>query len=155
MDRLQQVEHEAYLTLMAGRAGVLVPDVLAAGPFGPSRDAALVTRVPDGPALAQADLTDLTDGTLDDILLAVLRLRDAGISHGALGGDTIIVSDRGICVRGFRRASASAPAGRLDADLAAVLGAMAVGAGAERAAAAAVRLLDADTARAALVHLQR
>ena len=31
MDRLQQVEHEAYLTLMAQRAGVLVPDVLAAG----------------------------------------------------------------------------------------------------------------------------
>src|SRR5262249_55347474 len=54
LDRLQQVEHEAYLTLMAGRAGVLVPDVLAAGRFGPSRDAALVTSVPDGPALSQA-----------------------------------------------------------------------------------------------------
>jgi glycosyltransferase 2 family protein len=52
LDRLQQVEHEAYLTLMAGRAGVLVPDVLAAGRFGPSRDAALVTQVPDGVALA-------------------------------------------------------------------------------------------------------
>ena len=48
LDRLQQVEHEAYLTLMAGRAGVPVPDVLAAGRFGPSRDAALVTRLPDG-----------------------------------------------------------------------------------------------------------
>ena len=55
LDRLHQVEHEAYLTLMAGRAGVLVPEVLAAGRFGPSRDAALVTRVPDGPALSQAD----------------------------------------------------------------------------------------------------
>ena len=39
LDRLQQVEHEAYLTFMAGRAGVLVPDVLAVGRFGPSRDA--------------------------------------------------------------------------------------------------------------------
>ena len=48
LDRLQQVEHEAYLTLMAGRAGVLVPDVIAAGRFGPSRDAALVTSLPDG-----------------------------------------------------------------------------------------------------------
>ncbi|HTQ93835.1 MAG TPA: flippase-like domain-containing protein [Streptosporangiaceae bacterium] len=155
MDRLQQVEHEAYLTLMAGRAGVLVPDVLAAGPFGPSRDAALVTAVPGGPALAQADGSGLTDATLDEILLAVLRLREAGISHGALGGDTIIVSDRGICLRGFRRASASAPVGRLDTDLAAALGAMAVRAGAERTAAAAVRVLDADTVRGALVHLQR
>ena len=52
LDRLQQVEHEAYLTLMAGRAGVLVPDVLAAGRFGPGTDAALVTRVSDGPALS-------------------------------------------------------------------------------------------------------
>jgi glycosyltransferase 2 family protein len=155
MDRLQQVEHEAYLTLMAGRAGVLVPDVLAAGRFGPRRDAALVTRVPDGPALSQADSAGLTDGTLEEILLAVLRLRDAGISHGALGGDTIIVSGQGICVRNFRRASASAPADRLDTDLAAALGAMAVRAGAERTAAAAARVLDADTARAALVHLQR
>jgi hypothetical protein len=34
------VTHEAYLTLMAGRAGVLVPEVLAAGQFGPSKDAA-------------------------------------------------------------------------------------------------------------------
>ena len=106
MDRLQQVEHEAYLTLMAERAGVLVPDVLAAGRFGPSSDAALVTRVPVG-------------------------------------------------IRHFRRASASAPASRLDTDLAAALAAVAVRAGAERAAAAATRTLDADTARGALVHLQR
>jgi uncharacterized protein (TIRG00374 family) len=140
---------------MAGRAGVLVPDVLAAGPFGPSRDAALVTRVPDGQALSQAGGSGLTDGVLDQILLAVLRLRDAGISHGALGGDTIIVSDQGICVRSFRRASASAQASRLDTDLGATLGAMAVRAGVERTAAAAARILDADTARAALVHLQR
>jgi uncharacterized protein (TIRG00374 family) len=155
LDRLQQVEHEAYLTLMAGRAGVPVPDVLAAGRFGPSRDAALVTRLPDGPALSQADGAGLADAILDEVLLAVLQLREARIAHGALGGDTIIVSDRGICVRDFRRASASAPAGRLDGDLAAALGAMAVRAGPERTAATAARVLDADTARAALVHLQR
>ena len=155
LDRLQQVEHEAYLTLMAGRAGVLVPDVLAAGRFGPSRDAALVTQVPDSVALAEATGDDLTDGTLDEMLRAVLRLRDVGIAHGALGGDTILVSGRGTCIRDFRRASAGAPADRLDDDMAAVLGAMAVRAGAERTAAAAVRVLDADTARGALVHLQR
>ena len=155
LDRLQQVEHEAYLTLMAGRAGVLVPDVLAAGRFGPSRDAALATQVPDSVPLAEATGDGLADGTLDEMLRAVLRLRDVGIAHGALGGDTIIVSGRGTCIRDFRRASAGAPACRLDDDMAAVLGAMAVRAGAERTAAAAVRVLDADTARGALVHLQR
>jgi len=65
------------------------------------------------------------------------------------------VSDQGICIRSFRRASASAPASRLDADLAAALGALAVRAGAERAAAAAVRVLNTEAARGALVHLQR
>jgi uncharacterized membrane protein YbhN (UPF0104 family) len=153
LDRLQQVEHEAYLTLMAGRAGVLVPEVLAAGRFGPSGDAALVTWVPDGPALAQA--TEIADAALEEIVLAVLRLRSAGIAHGALGGDTIIVSGQGVCIRNLRSASASAPGSRLDADLAAALAAMAVRAGPERTAAAAARVLDTDSACGALVHLQR
>jgi uncharacterized protein (TIRG00374 family) len=155
LDRMQQVEHEAYLTLTAERAGVMVPEVLAAGRFGPSRDAALVTRVPDGLALSEVNGADLSDGTLDEVLRAVLRLRDADIAHGALGGDTIIVSNQGVCIRDFRRASASAPDSRLDGDLAAALGAMAVRAGAERTAAAATRVLPVDTARGALVHLQR
>jgi glycosyltransferase 2 family protein len=134
LDRLQQVEHEAYLTLMAGRAGVLVPDVLAAGRFGPSRDAALVTRLPDGLALSQVAGAGLADDTLDKILLTVLQLREAGITHGSLGGDTVIVTDQRICIRGFRSASVSAPASQLDRDLAAALAAMAVRAGAERTA---------------------
>ena len=185
LDRMQQVEHEAYLTLMAGRAGVLVPEVLAAGRFGPSNDAALVTRLPDGPSLSQAaDVTvadgpgadrtvadrtvadgpgadrtladsPVADATLDELLLTVLRLRAAGIAHGALGSDTLILAAEGICVRNFRCASSSAPASRLDSDLAAVLAAMAVRAGVERTAAAAARVLDADLAHSALVHLQR
>ena len=48
LTRRQQVEHEAYLTLMADRAGVRVPAVLAAGPAGPARDALFVTRPPAG-----------------------------------------------------------------------------------------------------------
>jgi uncharacterized protein (TIRG00374 family) len=170
LDRMQQVEHEAYLTLMAGRAGVLVPEVLAAGRFGPSNDAALVTRLPDGPPLSQAadatvadtTVADTTvadaivaDATLDELLLTVLRLRAAGIAHGALGSDTIILAAEGICVRSFRRASSPAPVSRLDSDLAAVLAAMAVRVGIERTAAAAARVLDADLALSALVHLQR
>jgi uncharacterized protein (TIRG00374 family) len=155
LDRLQQVEHEAYLTLMAGRAGVRVPEVLAVGRFGPSRDAALVSRLPDGPVLAEADGGVLSDAALDELLLAVLRLREAGIAHGALGAETIIVSAEGACLRDFRCASSAAPQARLDGDLAATLAAMAVRVGAERAATAAARVLDADAVRGALVHLQR
>jgi uncharacterized protein (TIRG00374 family) len=60
-----------------------------------------------------------------------------------------------VCISHYRSASSEAPAGRLDNDLAAVLAAMAVPVGIERTAAAASRVLDADTARGALVHLQR
>jgi hypothetical protein len=155
LDRLQQFEHEAYLTFVAARAGVLVPEVLAAGRFGPSRDAALVTRRPDGPTLAEADGGVLSDETLDDVLHTVLRLRDARLAHGTLGAETIIISPAGICLRDFRSASASASDGRLDGDLAAALAALAVRAGVGRTAAAAGRVLDAGTARGALVHLQR
>jgi uncharacterized membrane protein YbhN (UPF0104 family) len=52
LTRRQQVEHEAYLTLMADRAGARVPVVLAAGPAGPSKDALLVTRPPTGRTLS-------------------------------------------------------------------------------------------------------
>ncbi len=140
---------------MAGRAGVLVPEVLAAGRFGPSRDAALVTRLPDGPALAEASDAVLSDETLDEVLQNLLRLRKAGLAHGTVGAETIIVSPAGICLKDFRTASAAAPDERLDGDLAAGLAAMAVRAGAGRTAAAAARVLGAGAARGALVHLQR
>ena len=52
LTRLQQVEHEAYVNLMAQRAGARVPEVLAAGRAGPSGDAVLLTRPPPGERLA-------------------------------------------------------------------------------------------------------
>jgi uncharacterized membrane protein YbhN (UPF0104 family) len=48
LTRRQQVEHEAYLMLMAERAGARVPEVLAAGAAGPANDALLVSRPPSG-----------------------------------------------------------------------------------------------------------
>ncbi len=53
LTRRQQVEHEAFLTLMAERAGARVPAVLAAGPAGPAHDAVLVTRPPSGRRLSE------------------------------------------------------------------------------------------------------
>ncbi len=73
LTRRQQVEHEAYLTLMAARAGARVPAVLVAGPAGPAHDALLVTRPPAGRRLSAfppfvppggpADPEAATDGT--------------------------------------------------------------------------------------------
>ena len=54
INRLQQVEHEAYLTFLAAHAGTLVPEIVAAGRCGPAHDAVLVTRLPEGRRLARS-----------------------------------------------------------------------------------------------------
>lgn len=51
LTRIQQVEHEAFLTLLAGGSGARVPEVAAAGRAGPAHDALLVTRPPAGTRL--------------------------------------------------------------------------------------------------------
>ena len=62
--RVQQVEHEAYLTMRAGQVGVAVPEIVAAGTAGPSKDALLVSRLPTGKPLSEADLTNAGDAAL-------------------------------------------------------------------------------------------
>ncbi len=66
LTRRQQVEHEAYLTLLADRAGVRVARVLAAGPAGPARDALLVTSPPPGRPLSALPPFVLPDGAGPD-----------------------------------------------------------------------------------------
>ena len=89
--RLQQVEHEAFLTLRAGQAGVAVPEVVEAGAAGPSGDALLVYRLPAGTALSDTDAADISDATLDDLYRQLLTLRRARIAHGAISGDALLV----------------------------------------------------------------
>ena len=155
LDRLQQVEHEAYLTLMAGRAGVLVPDVLAAGRFGPSRDAALVTRCQTAWPWPRRPATTWPTARW---MRCCGRCCGYVTSASRTGPSAATPSS---CPAGASASVTSAahpPRPRPAAWTATwppLLGAMAVRAGAERTAAAAVRVLDADTARGALVHLQR
>jgi glycosyltransferase 2 family protein len=155
--RLQQVEHEAYLTLRAGRAGVAVPEVLEAGTAGPSGDALLVYRRPAGTVLDEADAAGISDATLDDVYRQLLALRRARIAHGAISGQTLMV-DRatgGVVVAEFRNAAAGASPDQLDRDLAGGLAATAVAAGADRAADAAARCLPPEALEGALRHLHK
>ena len=119
LNRLQQVEHEAYLTFLAGHAGALVPEIVAAGRCGPAHDAALITRLPDGTRFSQVEDDAVSDHDLDGFLRSVLLLRESGISHGALSPETVLITAQGPVLRDFRRASSSAPARRTDGDLAA------------------------------------
>jgi glycosyltransferase 2 family protein len=155
--RLQQVEHEAFLTLRAGQAGVAVPEVVEAGTAGPSKDALLVCRLPPGSSLADADGDQVSDAVLDDLYRQLLTLRGARIAHGAISGDALLVGPAAqtVVVADFRNAAAAASPDQLDRDLAGALAATAVTVGAERAADAAARNLAPRTLEGALRHLQR
>jgi glycosyltransferase 2 family protein len=157
LTRLQQVEHEAYLTLRAGQAGVAVTEVIEAGTAGPSRDALLVCRLPAGTALSEVDAAGLSDVTLDEVYRQLLALRRARIAHGAISGDALLVDPAAqtVVVTDFRNVSASASPDQLDRDLAGAIAATAVVAGAERAAASAARCLEPQVLEGALRHLHK
>jgi glycosyltransferase 2 family protein len=155
--RLQQVEHEAFLTFRAEQAGVTVPEVVEAGTAGPSGDALLVVRPPAGSALADADAAALSDAALADLYRQLLSLRRARIAHGAISGETVLVdaTTQTVVLTDFRNGVASASAAELDRDLAGALAATAVAVGAERAAAVAARSLTPEVLGSVLRHLHK
>jgi len=153
--RLQQVEHEAYLTLRARQSGAAVPDIIEAGVAGPSRDALIVAGWPAGQLLSEADA--ISDAALDDLYRQLLTLRRARIVHGAISGDTLLADPATdtITVLDFRNASSNGTADQLDRDMAGAVAATALAVGASRAAGAAARCLDADLLSGALQRMHR
>jgi glycosyltransferase 2 family protein len=156
LTRLQQVEHEAYLTMRAGQAGVAVPEIVEAGTAGPSKDALIVYRMPAGTTLSGAD-ANIGDAALDDVYRHLLTLRRARIAHGAMSGDALLVDPAAqtIVVTDFRNATSNASLDQLDRDMAGAIAATAAAVGPERAADAAARCLDPDVLGGALQHLRQ
>jgi uncharacterized membrane protein YbhN (UPF0104 family) len=160
LTRLQQVEHEAYLTLRAGQAGVAVPAIIEAGTAGPSRDAVLVYQLPPGTILSEEpgeDASGITDATLDNLFHQMLTLRRARIAHGAISRGALLTDPaaESIVLLDFRNATSNASRYQLDRDMAGAVAAAAVAAGAARAASAAARCLDPDVLEGALQHLHK
>jgi len=155
--RLQQVEHEAYITMRAGLADAAVPEIVEAGTAGPSRDALLVYRTPPGTALSDTDAAEISDAMLDDLYRQLLTLRRARIAHGAISGDAVLVDPVAgtVVLADFRNASERASPDQLDRDLAGAIAATAVVIGAERAADAAARGLEPHLMEGALRQLQK
>ncbi|HEV2451322.1 MAG TPA: hypothetical protein VGS62_05305, partial [Streptosporangiaceae bacterium] len=156
LTRLQQVEHEAFVTFRAGQAGVAVPEIIEAGTAGPAKDALLVYRLPPGTALSDADGTDISDVTLEDVYRQLLALHRARIAHGAISGDALMVDPVGsIVLADFRNATASASPDQFDRDLAGAIAATALAVGAERAAGAAAGSLTPEMLDGALRNLNK
>ncbi len=174
--RLQQVEHEAYLTLLAGSRGATVPAVLRAARAGPRQDAVLITRPPAGTSVetllvaatpdpappeddddvvVPAPTIEVAERTLDSVFDQVLTLRAGRIAHGAIGTDTVVLDGSGAGLVELRLASSDASQDQLDRDLACALATVALAVGPERAVAAAARRVPTGDLAAALPFLQR
>ena len=142
--RLRQVEHEAFVTLLAERAGMPVLPVVAAG-MATARDALLVSEI-SGRPLGSVDPTEVDDELVRAVWRATGVLHDLGIAHGQLDGERIVVrSDGTPGVGDFGGARVAASDGAMMADLAQVLVTTALVVGPDRAIAAAAYVIGKDT----------
>ena len=157
LTRIQQVEHESSITQLAARSGARVPEVIVASTLGPSRDAVVITRAPTGQPLAELGREDVTDAHLDDLFAQMMKLRSAGISHGAVSPQTIVIGPGPptATLVDFRNGTSAASAFVLDQDLAGAMASAALWAGPERTAASAVRVVPPEPLNGALGHLRR
>ena len=152
--RLQQVEHEAFVTLFAERAGVAVLPVVTAG-MAAGRDAVLVVDTTGARPLSSLDEAELTDALLDAIWREIEDLSGAVVSHGSLGAEQIVVDAVGTPAIGDLSAgTVGASTADLASDRAQVLVTTSLAVGRERAIAAAVKALGPETAAEILPYLQ-
>jgi uncharacterized protein (TIRG00374 family) len=151
--RLQQVEHEAFVTLLAERAGVPVLPIVAAG-MANERDALLVSEI-SGRPLGSLDPDEVDDELLQGIWRAVTPLHDLGIAHGQLDGDRIVVRADGSPALGdFGGARVAPTDGVMMADLAQILVTTALVVGPDRAIAAGTAVMGKESFADVLPFLQ-
>src|SRR5829696_1495886 len=133
LGRREQVEHEAFVTLLAERAGVSVLPVVAAG-MASQRDAVLVTETTGRP-LRTLDPLQVDDELLQGIWRNLGRLHAQGVVHRRLDASRILIRPDGTPAFGD-------------------FGGAAVAAGLERAASAAAATLGNDALSQMLPLLQ-
>ena len=148
------VEHEAFLALLAERAGVSTPKLLLAGPVAPDV-AALGEECLDGPTLATIDPGAITDDTLRALWGEVAKLRAARIAHRDLRvGNVIVTNDGRPWIVDFGFAESEASDRRLAQDVAELMAALASVVGVRRTVDGAVGGVGAEAVASALPLLQ-
>jgi uncharacterized membrane protein YbhN (UPF0104 family)/tRNA A-37 threonylcarbamoyl transferase component Bud32 len=143
--RIQQLEHRAYLLLLAERADVPVSQVVMAGSAGPRDDAVLVLRDVEGEPLDEVEAGRISDAMLDSAWANLARLREARLTHGQLTAVNIVVrADGTTAFVDFALGSAGGPRELALRDSVTLLTTTAQLVGSERALAAAHRSLGSD-----------
>jgi uncharacterized membrane protein YbhN (UPF0104 family) len=153
MGPLQQVEHEAFITLMAERGGASVMPVVAAGTSADG-DALLVLRATDR-TLAALAIGDVDDDLLRSCWRALGSLHELAIAHGRVDGSRIAIDTGGAAaLTDFASARVGAHEIDLGADRAQLLMTTALSVGMERAVDAASRVLGPAGVAGVLPYLQ-
>jgi len=152
--RLEQVEHEAFVTLLAERSGIAVQPVVTAG-LAEGRDAIVVLDTGQARPMSALGAADVDDATLARIWELDAALFEARIAHGQLDADAVVVRPDGTpAVGDLGGATVSAARIALQADRAQLLVATALTVGAARAVRAAHAALGNDEIAAVLPYLQ-
>ena len=137
----QQAEHEAFIALLALRAGVKTPTIASVG-IAEGGDAWLAeARIP-GRNLAQSVAEPISDDTLSDVWRQVALLRESRIAHRDLRLANILLDEHHtpwVVDFGFGESAASGR--RLDADVAEMLVSMSLKVGVKRAVRTALSIL--------------
>ncbi len=134
--RLQSVEHEALVTMLAARAGASVPEVIAAAAATDEVAVLVTTR----PGVLLADLpegAELRQDWLGSLWREVARMHHSGVTHGALDATAIRVSADGFVICDFQSGSVVYRDSDAALDIVHLLFATADVVGVERAVAAA------------------
>jgi uncharacterized membrane protein YbhN (UPF0104 family) len=152
LSRLQLVEHEAFLTLMAERAGARVLPVRAAGMA--ETDAVIVINA-EGPTLAERRGAAITDAYMQQVWRSFRQLHGTGIAHGAIDERHLVMLPAGSpAIGGFEGATAAASRAQMATDRAQLLVTLSSHAGTERAIRVALAELGPSQVAETLPYLQ-
>ena len=152
LTRLQQAEHEAFVTLLAERAGVPVDHVVKAGRSA-SNDALIVLQDPGSPMPILVDHPD-RQPLLEQVWDAVLALQAAGIVHRDLGPRRFRLDGDTVRVSGFEGATVSPTGDQLHSDVAQLLVTSALLGGIDETLEVAKDRLGAEGLAAVIPYLQ-
>ncbi|HET6793054.1 MAG TPA: lysylphosphatidylglycerol synthase transmembrane domain-containing protein, partial [Acidimicrobiales bacterium] len=149
-----EVDHEAFVTLLAERAGVRTPPVMLAGEIGHG-PALLVHQRVTGRRLWQLAPDEIDDDLLDEIWRQVAVMGTARIAHHDLRADKVLVDDKGDpWILDFTFAKAGAGPQRIAQDVAEMLISLASVVTIERAVDSALRVVPEQDLRASVTYLQ-
>jgi len=149
--RRQQVEHEAFLTLLAGQAGVITQKVVTAGATA-ADDVLLVLR-PVGEELADVPARWSPD-VVKGVWSVLQLLHRTGIAHGQVDDHHLVILGDDVGLIDFRGGVVAPSEERLRTDEAQALVATVLAVGREPGLEAAARALGPDGLAAALPFVQ-